>query len=144
MTFTRSLSTVRLRLLVMTAVVRYLKMWGHVVWIALRYLNTKNKQEKNLRNFLENIKLLRTACPRFKPSHPKIYSYYCVHCNKHILHIVPQTTLQKCFCLCDNLYSLQHILSRLNLIGLVTEKANFTMIRELRAFLRRNTTTLLA
>lgn len=97
-----------------------------------------------MRNFLENIKLLRTACPRFKPFHSKIYSYYYVHCNKHILHTVPWTTFQKCFCLCDNLYSLQHIFSRLNLIGLVTEKANFATIRELRAFLGRKTTTLLA
>lgn len=37
-TFTRSLRTVRRRLLVMTAVVKYLRMCGHVVWIALRYL----------------------------------------------------------------------------------------------------------
>lgn len=39
MTLTRSFMTVRRRLLlVMTAVVRYLKIWEQVVWIAFRYL----------------------------------------------------------------------------------------------------------
>lgn len=39
MTLTRSFITVRrLLLFVMTAVVKYLRMWGQVVWIAFRYL----------------------------------------------------------------------------------------------------------
>ena len=39
MTLTRSFRTVLLRLLlVITAVVRYLSIWGHIVWMAFKYL----------------------------------------------------------------------------------------------------------
>lgn len=48
MTFTKSLSTClrfRTSLLVMTAVVRYRKMCGHIVWMAFRYLRKKKTQK---------------------------------------------------------------------------------------------------
>ena len=49
MTFTKSLSTClrfRTSLLVMTAVVRYRRMCGHIVWMAFRYLGKKKQNTK--------------------------------------------------------------------------------------------------
>lgn len=49
-TLTRSFSTClrfRTSLFVMTAVVRYRRIWGHIVWIALRYLK-KNQSSDNI------------------------------------------------------------------------------------------------
>jgi len=40
-TFTKSLRALRLDRVMMTAVARYRRMWGHMVWIAFRYLQTQ-------------------------------------------------------------------------------------------------------
>lgn len=55
-TLTRSFSTcLRLRtsLFVMTAVVKYLRICGHIVWIALRYLERKKPQIQNSKGTLK-------------------------------------------------------------------------------------------
>lgn len=78
MTLTRSFMTVRRRLLlVMTAVVRYLKIWEQVVWIAFRYLGqiyfriTLSKFKMKCGSYMYHNFLLKKKDPKTNQKHFK-------------------------------------------------------------------------
>jgi hypothetical protein len=55
-TFTKSLRALRLDRVMMTAVARYRKMCGHMVWIAFRYLQTQNMSNSKIMKLSASIR----------------------------------------------------------------------------------------